>query len=129
MNLYVLSLPIIAIMCLSACAPQSGLTQEPVYTEEPEGSLANPASVHCEEQGGKIELRTEADGGQYGVCIFPDGGEGKEWAYFKASAIPVLAGHSQLQLRPQKLVRFGFPLAIALITFPVYLYPYDSTNF
>ena len=38
-----------------------------------QASLPNPASVFCEEQGGKTEIRTDAEGGQYGVCIFEDG--------------------------------------------------------
>jgi putative hemolysin len=37
--------------------------------------MLNPASVYCEEQGGKTEIRTQDDGGQYGACIFPDGSE------------------------------------------------------
>lgn len=43
--------------------------------------IANPASEHCIEQGGELELRTQVDGGQYGVCIF-DTYECEEWAFF-----------------------------------------------
>lgn len=50
--------------------------------------LANPASVYCEEQGGTLEIRTDADGGQYGVCIFADGSECEEWAYFRGECQP-----------------------------------------
>jgi putative hemolysin len=45
--------------------------------------LANPASVYCQEQGYTSEMRTDADGGQYSVCIFPDGSECEEWAFFR----------------------------------------------
>ena len=34
--------------------------------------LPNPASVHCEEVGGTLDIRTDASGGQVGYCIFPD---------------------------------------------------------
>ena len=44
--------------------------------------LANPASVYCEEQGGTVEIREGGDG-QYGVCVFPDGSECEEWAFFR----------------------------------------------
>jgi heat shock protein HslJ len=50
--------------------------------DEPVG-LANPASVYCEEQGGTLEIRSDTDGNQYGVCIFADGSECEEWAFFR----------------------------------------------
>ena len=45
--------------------------------------IANPASVFCEEQGGKLEIRTAPEGGQVGYCIFEDGSECEEWAFFR----------------------------------------------
>lgn len=51
--------------------------------EENSAQLANPASVYCEKQGGKLEIRTGADGGQTGFCKLPDGSECEEWAYFR----------------------------------------------
>jgi len=50
--------------------------------------LPNPASVYCEEQGGKVEIRTGVDGGQYGVCIFADGSECDEWAFYRGECSP-----------------------------------------
>ncbi len=58
---------------------------------EPAGGavgMPNPASVHCEEQGYTLEIRTASDGGQYGVCIFDDGTECEEWAYFRGECSP-----------------------------------------
>jgi len=49
----------------------------------PAVNIANPASVFCEENGGKLELRQDASGGVAGVCVFPDGSECDEWAYFR----------------------------------------------
>jgi putative hemolysin len=57
-------------------------------TAEPTVGLANPASVYCEEQGYTLEMRTDADGGQYGVCIFPDGSECEEWAFYRGECRP-----------------------------------------
>lgn len=45
--------------------------------------IANPASVYCEGNGGTLEIRTGADGGQTGYCKFTDGSECEEWAYFR----------------------------------------------
>ena len=49
--------------------------------------MPNPASVHCEEQGGTVDMRT-SDAGQYGVCVFPDGSECEEWAFFRGECTP-----------------------------------------
>lgn len=45
--------------------------------------MANPASVYCVDQGGKLEIR-EGDGGQYGMCVFADGRECDEWEFFRS---------------------------------------------
>jgi putative hemolysin len=54
----------------------------------PEPNMPNPASVYCEENGGKLEIRTDASGGQVGICVFPDGSECDEWAYFRGECKP-----------------------------------------
>jgi putative hemolysin len=43
--------------------------------------MANPASVYCVEQGYKLEIRDEEDG-QVGYCVFPNGAECEEWAFY-----------------------------------------------
>lgn len=53
-----------------------------------EAEIPNPASVYCEEQGGTVDIRTDADGGQIGYCVFADGTEVEEWAYFRDEAEP-----------------------------------------
>ncbi|WP_321505394.1 DUF333 domain-containing protein [uncultured Methanoregula sp.] len=45
--------------------------------------LANPASVNCGKVGGKTEIKTGADGGQYGMCSFTNGTSCEEWALFR----------------------------------------------
>ena len=50
--------------------------------------LANPASVYCEDQGGKLDIRTMENGSQYGVCMFDDGSECDEWEFYKAECSP-----------------------------------------
>jgi putative hemolysin len=54
----------------------------------PQANMPNPASVYCEQHGGKLEIVTAADGSQSGVCIFPDGSECDEWAYFRGECKP-----------------------------------------
>jgi putative hemolysin len=65
----------------------------PTQTSEPD--IANPASVYCVQQGYRSEIRTAADGSQVGVCIFPDGSECDEWAYYRGECKPAGQGQSQ----------------------------------
>lgn len=54
--------------------------------------LPNPASRFCEDQGYKLESRTAADGSQTGYCLFPDGTECEEWAFFRGECKPGTPG-------------------------------------
>lgn len=78
----IVSLIFIGALILTACGSQA--------SEENQGNqvgLPNPASVYCEEQGGQLEMRENAQG-TYGVCIFQDGSECEEWAYFRGECSP-----------------------------------------
>jgi putative hemolysin len=46
--------------------------------------ISNPASEYCIEQGYNITIRTNPDGYQTGYCMFPNGSECEEWAYFRS---------------------------------------------
>jgi hypothetical protein len=45
--------------------------------------MANPASVFCKEKGGNLEIKTDENGGQFGLCHFSDGTTCEEWALFR----------------------------------------------
>ena len=53
-----------------------------------EAGLPNPAAAYCEEQGGTVDIRTDDDGNQYGVCVFDDGSECDEWAFYRGECSP-----------------------------------------
>jgi len=74
-KLFLICCVLLTLTMLSACRRNSG--------------LANPASAFCEEGGGKVDIREEADG-QVGYCVFPDGSECEEWAYYRGEC-----GHSE----------------------------------
>jgi len=63
-------------------------TAPTLKTNNQKAGLANPASVNCFNQGGKLEIRKDADGGEYGVCIFNDKSECEEWALFRGECKP-----------------------------------------
>lgn len=52
-------------------------------SEEPI-EVANPASKYCITQGGISQIKKNADGSEYGVCVV-DGEEIDEWEYFQLS--------------------------------------------
>jgi putative hemolysin len=76
---------LLAVLALSACAPVSrtgGAAPAPAMA-----TMANPASVYCAEHDGKVEIR-DGEGGEVGYCIFPDGSECEEWAFFRGECTP-----------------------------------------
>jgi putative hemolysin len=72
---------LICATLFTACSPQE-------VSPTPEANMPNPASVYCEQNGGTLEIRTDASGGQAGACIFPDGSECDEWAYYRGECKP-----------------------------------------
>lgn len=64
----------ILILIMSACKPKT--------------DMPNPASVYCEENGGTLEIRTDESGGQVGICVFPDGSQCDEWAFYRGECLP-----------------------------------------
>lgn len=75
-------LPLIAAATLSACA---GADNPKKLPEQGDVGMANPASVFCEQQGGKSVNRKDKDGNEYGVCVFSNGKEVDEWEYYRAN--------------------------------------------
>ena len=58
-------------------------SQSSVPPPSQSSTLANPASVYCQEQGGKSQIITAEDGSQSGDCVFSDGSKCDEWAFFR----------------------------------------------
>lgn len=80
---------LLAFLLLTSCAaPQTQPTPDSTPTNIPQADMPNPASAYCAEQGFTSEIRTASDGSQNGVCIFPDGSECDEWAYFRGECGP-----------------------------------------
>ena len=76
---------------LTGCVADQPLVM-PVDPTVSAPGLANPASVYCAENGGTLDIRADAAGNQTGVCVFADGSECDEWAFFRgecAAADPV----------------------------------------
>jgi putative hemolysin len=78
----------VILMALTACSALQVQVPQPAATGIPPANMPNPASVYCEQQGNKLEIRTAADGSQNGVCVFPDGSTCDEWAYFRGECGP-----------------------------------------
>ena len=66
---------------LATTAVTASATEAP--TAAVTANMSNPASVNCGRIGGTTEIKTAADGGQYGMCTFPNGTSCEEWALFR----------------------------------------------
>jgi putative hemolysin len=79
-------LVILVVLGLSACGgelspvPTADTFQSPL-------NLANPASKYCVDQGYRLEIRQEA-AGEAGYCVFDDGTECDEWAFYRGECAP-----------------------------------------
>jgi len=69
----------VAGVLLGACAGDT--------PSETTAGIPNPASVFCEEQGGTVDLR-RGEGGTVGYCVFEDGSECEEWAFYRGECAP-----------------------------------------
>jgi putative hemolysin len=72
---------------LSACTSKI-LAPGSIATDKPQVNMPNPASLYCQHNGNKLEIRTASDGSQSGLCVFPDGSACDEWAYFRGECGP-----------------------------------------
>jgi putative hemolysin len=50
--------------------------------------MRNPASVYCAQQGGTHQTMTMMDGGEVGICVFPNGNQCEEWALYHGQCSP-----------------------------------------
>jgi uncharacterized protein len=73
------SVAILGLSVLVSC----GADSDPEPVPEPRTGLANPASVYCEDAGGTVEIVTDAEGNEAGICVLPDGTRVDEWEYYR----------------------------------------------
>lgn len=73
--------PILSTLFMLICVIVSASCGSQPSSPTPEANLPNPASVYCEEHGGRLDLST-------GICTFPDGSQCDEWAYVRGECQP-----------------------------------------
>ena len=61
---------------------QDEVIETEIEAEKPKVGLDNPASTNCVENGGILEIITNIDGSQFGLCKFEDY-SCEEWAYLR----------------------------------------------
>jgi uncharacterized protein len=96
MKQFVLMVLVVVLLALAACAPPAAPKAAPTPAQ---AGLPNPASQYCVAKGGKLEIRNEK-GGQAGYCVFPDGSECDEWAYFRNQCAPGSSKSSANMVNP-----------------------------
>ena len=99
----ILALILVSTMLIAGCTQQGTETTKttPVATKETvvatpaatpaatgnQTQIANPASENCIKMGGKLDIRKNADGSEYGICTI-NGTECEEWALFRGECKP-----------------------------------------
>ena len=78
-----LALMFAATVGLLGCGSDSETPETTAPDTSTPGGLANPASVFCVDQGGTLEIVSEADG-EVGYCTLPDGTRVEEWEYYRS---------------------------------------------
>lgn len=67
------------------------VTQKPTASQNQNKELVNlpnPASQYCEQQGGRLDIRSDANGNQIGICVFENNSECEEWSYYRGECKP-----------------------------------------
>jgi hypothetical protein len=79
------TLAIMVVTCgAAACARKSAPPEAPPSTSPPPATqLANPASTHCVQEGGRLVIERRPDGAEYGLCLFEDNRQCEEWALLR----------------------------------------------
>ena len=54
-----------------------------VPSRAPVAAIANPASTHCVDVGGRLAIDKTPRGAEYGVCMFEDNRQCEEWALLR----------------------------------------------
>ena len=78
------------LACLSG-KPTAGQTEQKT-------GLPNPASVNCAKKGGKLQIRKDTRGNEYGACVFLNGHECEEWALFRGECSPEKPDDPQVKI-------------------------------
>lgn len=79
----------LALVSLTACSSVQHKDSTPPKIGSP-----NPASQYCVEQGGKLEIKNEANG-QVGYCHLPNGQVIEEWKLFRDNQANCVAEEAQ----------------------------------
>jgi putative hemolysin len=90
---YLLFAFILASFMLAGCGRGGNINHLNRFKNEPTAKTADiknvpsPATTNCERKGGKVKNRKNAEG-QYKACVFSDGSECEEWAFFRGQCKP-----------------------------------------
>lgn len=77
---WIRGIAVVSLLGLTACSPRQSAQGQAAPQRV---GMANPASEHCVKKGGKLEIRKNAEGAEYGVCHLPDGSQVDEWELFR----------------------------------------------
>lgn len=71
---------LVTVGILTACAAQPR-----ALPTHPQARAANPASLNCIQNNGRLEIQRLPDGSERADCILPDGKRCDEWEMFRGN--------------------------------------------
>ena len=74
------TLALLMSAAVAGCAPKNDAKTD---TATPRVGMANPASEYCVKKGGKVEIKKNSEGAEYGICHLTDGTQIEEWELFR----------------------------------------------
>ncbi|MFA4876553.1 MAG: protease inhibitor I42 family protein [Methanoregula sp.] len=75
---------LVSVTLISGCTQTTMQTPAtPAVTTAPIANMPNPASAACVNSGGSVNIVKNADGSEYGMCMFKNGTSCEEWALFR----------------------------------------------
>ncbi|MCU0632100.1 MAG: DUF333 domain-containing protein [Methanolinea sp.] len=80
-NVLWIGIAVIAFLLCCGCISK----EEPPSPAREQQTMGNPASLYCHSLGYQTQIRTDANGSQYGVCCMPNGTEVDEWALYRSA--------------------------------------------
>ena len=93
------------------CACTSGCSNNLCFQEVKQetvknATMPNPATIYCESHNGKSDIRTLEDGSQLGYCIFSNGRECEEWAFYRGDCKQEIEELTKQKTFLEKIISF-----------------------
>ena len=79
---------LLAMGCLILAGCNNTTPENSKENPEKNVKIENPASIYCEDNWWTLQIETDNEWNQNGICMFSDGTYCEEWSYFRDECQP-----------------------------------------